>query len=123
MKYAIAFGMALLATLLMASGASAGISITSPKGTDVWNAGAKDKSVTFTYDRGCSGGTAKLTYGLREDWKNNFPAQSGSPASIPVGSVPTNGNKGTKVQETCTVSITQTDGTQASDSVNFNIQN
>ncbi len=127
MRFAYGFGVVFSAVLLMASTASAGCSITAPTGTDVWNAGDTTKSVIFTYDRGCSGGTAKLYHGsgalINVDWQNNFGAQSGSPVTIAVGIVPNNGTSGQKNSETCSVEITQSDGTQATDQVAFKIQN
>jgi hypothetical protein len=124
MKFVAMFGTAALcATLVAAFRASAGVSITAPTSKDVWTAGTMGKSVTFTYDRGCSGGSADLTHGLLPDWFNNFGAQAGSPVTIPVGTVPTNGAAGTKNPEKCEVQITQGDGTQATDAVNMNIQN
>ena len=68
---------------LIATEAKAGISITNPTTTTTWTEGQM-QNVTFTYDRGCSGGTAKIYGPGKTLWTTTFGAQSGSPVNIPL---------------------------------------
>ena len=107
---------------LASSNSFAGVTIAQPTTNTTWTAG-KNETIKFSYDRGCSGGSAKIRVGLIPLFYTSFGVQSGSPVYIPL-KVPSNSQGPGKSEKVLfEISITQADGTTATDQVYFTITN